>query len=126
MLIAIAILDEKLKAAGIPFDGISGGPGSVRVDYQPEATPAQRTQGAAIIAAFDWTLAAERAAETAATGNDLTLRQQAESALVDLRAFRDRTSTTLSTAQNIAILKLLCRVAIGLIRLVLKRLDGAN
>jgi hypothetical protein len=44
----------------------------------------------------------------------------------DLRAFRDRTSTTLSVAQNIAILKTICRVLIWLGRLALKRLDAAS
>lgn len=63
-------------------------------------------------------------AEATATGNDLTLRQQAEAALVDLRIYRDRATTT--TAQDKAAIKLLVRVAIGLIRLVLKRLDGAS
>lgn len=50
------------------------------------------------------------------------LRAQADQALVDLRTFRDLTSPT--NAQVIAAVKLLCRVAIGLIRLQLNKLDG--
>ncbi len=52
-------LDVAIRAAGIPIDGVSGTQGSVRVDYQTSATPAQITQGDAIVAAFDWTPAAD-------------------------------------------------------------------
>jgi len=93
------------------------------LDARPMPTRAEVEAAWPVIQAQD--LADAQAAQTA-TGNDLTLRQQAEAALVDLRAFRDRTSTTLSTAQNIAILKLLCRVAIGLIRLALRKLDRTD
>ena len=68
--------------------------------------------------------AAEIQAAQAATGNDLTLRQQAEAALVDLRAYRDAPTTT--NAQDKAAIKLLVRVAIGLIRLALRKLDAAD
>lgn len=47
-------LDQALRAAGVPIDGVSGAQGSVRVDYQAAATTAQKTQGAAIVSAFDW------------------------------------------------------------------------
>jgi hypothetical protein len=52
-------LDAAIRAAGIPIDGVSGSLGSVRVDYQAAATPAQITQGAAIVAAFDWSAGAD-------------------------------------------------------------------
>ena len=52
-------LDSAIRAAGIPIDGVSGSQGSVRVDYQAAATGPQRTQGAAIVAAFDWSAAAD-------------------------------------------------------------------
>lgn len=77
-------------------------------------------------AAWPQVLAAEAAAATAAQSaatNEGTIRQQAEAALADLRTYRDRATTT--TAQDKAAIKLLVRVAIGLIRLVLRRLDGA-
>lgn len=45
------ILDQQLNDAGIPIDGVSGGP-PWRIDYKAEATPEQRTQGDAIAAAF--------------------------------------------------------------------------
>lgn len=54
--------------------------------------------------------------------NLATIRQQAELALVELRAFRDLASPT--NAQTLAVVKVLCRVAIGLIRLQLNKLDG--
>lgn len=57
-------------------------------------------------------------AQVAATesGNELTLRQQAEGALPQLRGY----------AQNHAdpAVRLLCRVAIGVIRLIIRKLDG--
>ncbi|OGT56276.1 MAG: hypothetical protein A3E01_06920 [Gammaproteobacteria bacterium RIFCSPHIGHO2_12_FULL_63_22] len=120
---AFEVLANRLNDAGVPVESVSGNVGAVVVAYAPFATAAQKTQGAAIVAAFDWTLSAEKAAEAAATGNDLPLRQQAEAALVDLRIYRDRATTT--TAQDKAFMKLAARVLIGLIRLVLKKLDGA-
>lgn len=60
-----------------------------------------------------------------ATARDTTaanLRAQADQALDGLRAFRDNASPT--NAQVVAAVKLLCRVAIGLIRLQIAKLDG--
>lgn len=51
-------LHSTLAAAGIPIVGVSGAQGSVIVSYRPEATTLQQTQGAAIVAAFDWSSAA--------------------------------------------------------------------
>lgn|GEM_PF-3777307 len=51
-----------------------------------------------------------------------SIRGQADQALTDLRTFRDLASPT--NAQTVAAVKLLCRVAIGLIRLQLSKLDG--
>jgi hypothetical protein len=56
--------------------------------------------------------------------NESTLRQQADAALVDLRAYRDLASPT--NAQTVAAVKLLCRVCIGLIRLALRKLDSTT
>jgi hypothetical protein len=118
------ILAQRLNDAGIPVEAVSGNVGAAEVTYAPFATQAQRDQGAAIVLAFDWTLAVERQAETAAAGNDLTIRQQAEAALVDLRIYRDRTTTT--TAQDKAFLKLVARVLIALVRIALRKLDGTG
>jgi len=50
----IIVLDTQIRDAGVPIDGVSDrGDGTYRVDFRPEATPAQRSQAAAIAAAFD-------------------------------------------------------------------------
>jgi hypothetical protein len=59
MILAISRLYSQLCAAGIPIDGVSGGTAdTVRVDFQASATQAQQTQGAAIVAEFDWSRSA--------------------------------------------------------------------
>ena len=55
--VAFDILAAKLNDAGVPVESVSGNVGAVEVAYAPFATQAQRDQGAAIVAAFDWTLA---------------------------------------------------------------------
>lgn len=65
----------------------------------------------------------------AATGvshgaNAETMRTQAELAITNMRAYRDLASPT--NAQTIAAVKLLCRVAISLIRLQLAKLDATD
>lgn len=52
-------LDATIRAAGIPIDGVSGSQGNIRVDYQVSATGPQLTQGASIVAAFDWSTTAQ-------------------------------------------------------------------
>lgn len=64
------------------------------------------------------------AAESQRTATAGTIRTRANDALVDLRAYRDLASPT--NAQTVAAVKLLCRVAIALIRLNLAKLDGAD
>jgi len=64
----------------------------------------------------------EQAERDVILANETTVGQQAEAALAELRIYRDRTTTT--TAQDKAFMKLAARVLIGLIRLVLRRLDG--
>lgn len=51
-----------------------------------------------------------------------SIRGQADQALDGLRAYRDNASPT--NAQTVTAVKLLCRVAIGLIRLQLSKLDS--
>lgn len=47
-------LDMELKAAGIPIEGVGGNlDGSIRIDFQPEATQEQRTLAEEILAAHD-------------------------------------------------------------------------
>lgn len=56
---AVTALDQKLRAAGIPLDGVSPLPdGGWRVDLRPEATQQQIDQAAAIVADFDGSPAA--------------------------------------------------------------------
>lgn len=55
----LSTLHSSIRNAGIPIDGVSGSSAGVRIDYQASATPAQRTQAAAIVAAFDWSDAAQ-------------------------------------------------------------------
>jgi len=50
MIVNATKLDQELRAAGIPMDGCSS---SGRIDFRPEATPAQREQAARILAAHD-------------------------------------------------------------------------
>lgn len=53
-------LDGTLRAAAVPIDGVAiVSDGVARVDYQAAATPQQRAQGEAIVAAFDWSAAAD-------------------------------------------------------------------
>jgi len=70
------------------------------------------------------------AAVAAEAANDLTLRQQADAALANLRTERDRSYSGLTTAASIAALvsavKLLCRVQIGVIRLLIRRVEGVD
>lgn len=57
-------------------------------------------------------------------GNDASLRQQADTALATLRLYRDKASPT--AADDKAILKVLVRAVIALVRLVLQKLDGTG
>ena len=56
--------------------------------------------------------------------NARSLEDQAAAALANLRAYRDNAAPT--NAQTTAAVKLLCRVAIGLIRLRLAKLDATD
>lgn len=56
--------------------------------------------------------------------NAASLLTQADQALLNLRAYRDNASPT--TAQTVAAVKLLCRVAIALIRLRLAKFEATD
>lgn len=70
--------------------------------------------------------AQERAAVQLADSNTKIINNNIFEAFTELRAFRDRTSTTLSNVQAIAILKIICQVLIWLGRIALKRMDGKD
>lgn len=53
MITDVGLLDQKLKAAGIPIAGISKSNGAYVVQFLPEATQQQRNQANAIVASFD-------------------------------------------------------------------------
>ena len=67
---------------------------------------------------------AAAAAELTVTTNTKTMDTQADAALANLRAYRDLAAPT--QAQTVAVVKLLCRVAIALIRFRLAKFDGAD
>lgn len=69
-----------------------------------------------------WPLVQAQAA--AEVSNESTLNNQAEAALVNLRAYRDLASPT--QAQTVAIVKVICRVLIALIRFRLNKLDATD
>lgn len=54
-------------AGACPIDGLfigtPGVPASVRIDYRPEATPGEQAAAAVVVAAFDWSPAAQTAWE---------------------------------------------------------------
>lgn len=93
--------------------------------YRAVTDPADALPGETVVeilpAAFLQSLA-QAAANKVATAD--TLRTRSDQALTDLRAYRDLASPT--NAQTIAAVKLLCRVAIGLTRLSLSKLDGTD
>lgn len=63
-------LQAALIAANVPILGVRGtGAGDAAIDYAPAATAPQRAQGASILAAHDWSLAAD-AAFVAAQGKE--------------------------------------------------------
>jgi len=96
---------EGLEYSGIHWDASNAQP-----------MPTQETLDAA------WPAA--QAAAASQTSNAATLQQQAADALVSLRAYRDLASPT--NAQTVAAVKLLCKVAIGLIRMRLGKFDGTD
>lgn len=48
-------------SAACPITGLSGSQANLRIDYDPGATPAQKTAAANALAAFDWTQTAQDA-----------------------------------------------------------------
>jgi hypothetical protein len=61
----LARLAIELATAGVPVTGITPtGPNSATITYASFATNAQKTTGAAVLAAFNWSDAAQKAWET--------------------------------------------------------------
>lgn len=93
--------------------------------FRAIASPSDALAGEVVSDTIPQSLLDQVAADEAfIAGNDATLRTQAEDALANLRAYRDLASPT--NAQTIAAVKLLCRVAIGLIRWRIGRLDATD
>lgn len=57
----LAALDRAIRDAGVPIDGVGREGGVVRIDFRPEATPAQRATANTIAAGFDFTPRRRRA-----------------------------------------------------------------
>lgn len=78
-----------------------------------------------VVAAHDGTAGQQRAAQAAVEAtNHATLESRATTTLADLRTYI--ALETPDAGQTTAAVKLLCRVAVGLIRLVLRRFDSTD
>lgn len=62
----IALIDQALRAAGIPIVSVELRRGVVAVQYDPTATDAQRQQGDALVAGWDEAAEARKAVKAAA------------------------------------------------------------
>lgn len=96
-----------LAAAGVPIDTINAD-GTDPV-YMPGATQQQIAAGDAIIAAFDWSDAAQRAWEDAQAPERSDLRVSVAAALVDIDAFL-AIADAATTAQVRAAVKRLAQI----------------
>lgn len=93
--------------------------------YRAIADESQAIEGETIVEVLPQSLIDSLAAEeTQRTATNTTIRQQTETSLEDLRAYLDLERPT--NAQTVAVVKLLCRVCISLIRLNLAKLDGTE
>lgn len=91
-----------------------------RISTPSDALPGESVAGSVPESVLD-AISANRESRDA---NLLVIRDNAEQALTNLRAYRDLASPT--NAQTIAAVKLLCRVCIGLIRLQLAKFDSTD
>lgn len=65
-MITLTQLDEALRAAGIPIEGVRDRGGVIEVDYSPGATAEQQQVGAAIVTGWDDAAEGKRAKRRAA------------------------------------------------------------
>lgn len=93
--------------------------------YLEDADVRDEQWWASVVAAHDGTAGEQRkTAAAAAAANRATLEARADAALADLRTYINLETPTAGQTQ--AAVKLLCRVAVGLIRLVLRRFDSTD
>src|SRR5215213_5991609 len=86
---------HSLIAAVAPIDGVAdAGPGQYRVDYRPEATAQQRSQGEAIVGAFDPSDASQQAWEADRNPERKAVRQSAEQVVADMDTYLALASPT--------------------------------
>lgn len=89
-------------AAVCPITGVSVGtpgvPASVTVHHAPEATPAQQTAAAGVVAGFDWSAAAQTAWERGQEPDLRDLLDQAAAAIAAIDAYLP-TADTATNAQ---------------------------
>lgn len=90
------------------------------IRYPSDAVPGENVVDEAPQSLVDTITAIEAAKDS----NALALRGMAEGSLADIRAFLSLPAPT--NAQTLVVVKLLCRVCIGLIRLQLRKLDGLD
>lgn len=98
------------------YDGVTG-------QYTAWDTNGVQTTQRVLTASEAAALAAQDSSGSA-DANKTTIQTDLRDALANLRAYRDVASPT--NAQTIAAVKLLCRVAIALIRRELNELDGTS
>lgn len=101
-------------AAVCPIDGVSGGPGGVRIDYRPEATPQQRAAADAVLAAFDWSPIAHAEWLEDQHPERKTLRQAAAQAVADIDAYLALANPT--NAQVVAHVRRLSQITRAVVR----------
>lgn len=90
-------------------------------DPRPMPTNAECADAWLVLQAQD---EASANASATAAANASTMDSNADQALASLRAYRDAASP--AQAQTVAIVKVICRVLIALIRFRLNKLDGAD
>jgi hypothetical protein len=117
MIDVARILDDKLKAAGVPIDGVSVGDPLVRstwrIAFATSATPAQRTQGqsivdTAVVDAAAQTIVDQKDAQVGVDQLPIILRAVVLALIDQLNVIRAALPTPLSAitpAQAIAVIR---------------------
>lgn len=109
---------HSLIALACPIDGVAGEQGSVRIDFRESATQPERDAANAIVASFDWSLAAHEAWEADQKPERKAIRAAAAQAIADNEAFLATTSP--NNAQVLAQVKTITRQINKLIPFVAK------